>query len=939
MGGISECIKEKGEMQMKQRYLGRRIISIVLTIAMVFSLLSINSMPVRAEGNDPPSGTEGTETPGLAPTIKTQPQSINLEPGYTAGSVSVEPDTTIQGVTLSYQWYSNTTKSNYEGSVIDGATDLTYNIPTGLEAKKYYYYCVVTATDTEGATDSTVSEVATVTVLGKTATGVSITNDVSTVINGANVTLDWDSTNQYYAVVSPDDADDKTVVWKSSNNNVATVSSDGVVAPIGVGTATITAIATNGTVKEDYTGYPSASFTVNVDPYVVLVPNFSYTGSSEKLISEASMNCWYRVATTGNAGTWVKYLDYADLSNSALTAKNVGEYSVFYYYGNTDPTSGIEGTPVGKVKITKANVTIKADDITRAYGETDPALTATITGAKGNDALDYGISREPGNNVGTYTITVTKGTGAVNSNYNITCTNGTFTITKAGQPTVVAPTVGADSTYNGQVRQLLTDNGSTNDGTMYYAVGDSETIAPTTGWSTTAPSKKDAGEYYVWFKVTGKNHEDVLPTYVGKVTIAKKSIAVSAVAKTITYGESITPLEYTYTVTDLIDGDKFTGALACEGADKAGSYEITIGTLSAGDNYTINYTKAYLTINKKTSSVTTAPAAIPNLVYDKKAYALVSEGVAVNGELQYALGESATTAPEDSETATVWSTTIPTGTDAGTYYVWYRVYGGDNNTGVDPICIPVVIAKKSINVTVDAKEKVYGTTDPELTYTSDALVEGDTFTGKLACTKEEKVGEYDITQGTLTAGENYEIAFTGAKFKITIRDYVVETAPVANDLTYSGTAQALVNADAAVVDDKLNDVVKDTGKLEYILGENAETAPAETETLKWSETVPTGTNAGTYYVWYRAKADDNHNGTTPVCITVEIKKATITYTVSGYEAKYDGAAHTGTVTVTAPTDATVKYMIENGVWTDEAPTFKDVCDKVVSVKITADNYI
>ena len=93
MGCISEYIMQKGEMQMKQRFLGRRIISIVLTIAMVFSLLSINSMPVRAEGNDPPSGSEEACGHERAASMHSLPWSgsQNAFPLHTAGKC--RPDT------------------------------------------------------------------------------------------------------------------------------------------------------------------------------------------------------------------------------------------------------------------------------------------------------------------------------------------------------------------------------------------------------------------------------------------------------------------------------------------------------------------------------------------------------------------------------------------------------------------------------------------------------------------------------------------------------------------------------------------------------------------------------------------------------------------------------------------------------------------------------
>ncbi|MCH5352125.1 MAG: hypothetical protein J1E06_01435, partial [Acutalibacter sp.] len=57
--------------------------------------------------------------------------------------------------------------------------------------------------------------------------------------------------------------------------------------------------------------------------------------------------------------------------------------------------------------------------------------------------------------------------------------------------------------------------------------------------------------------------------------------------------------------------------------------------------------------------------------YNGGSQKLITAGTAQNGTMQYAIGTSKTTAPSDGE----FSGTIPTGTDAGTYYVWYKVFG------------------------------------------------------------------------------------------------------------------------------------------------------------------------------------------------------------------------------------------------------------------------
>ena len=61
---------------------------------------------------------------------------------------------------------------------------------------------------------------------------------------------------------------------------------------------------------------------------------------------------------------------------------------------------------------------------------------------------------------------------------------------------------------------------------------------------------------------------------------------------------------------------------------------------------------------------------------------------------------------------------------------------------------------------------------------------------------------------------------------------------------------------------------------ELSVGKDGKTAPTE----GWSETVPTGRNAGTYYVWYKVKGDKNHNDTDPVALEVEIAKKPLVVT-------------------------------------------------------------
>ncbi len=79
------------------------------------------------------------------------------------------------------------------------------------------------------------------------------------------------------------------------------------------------------------------------------------------------------------------------------------------------------------------------------------------------------------------------------------------------------------------------------------------------------------------------------------------------------------------------------------------------------------------------------------------------------------------------------------------------------------------------------------------------------------------------------------------------------TEPTAKTLTYSGSAQELVNAGST----------KD-GTMQYALGTATEA------TGSYSTSIPTATNAGTYYVWYKVVGDGNHNDSEAKCVTVTI---------------------------------------------------------------------
>ena len=218
-----------------------------------------------------------------------------------------------------------------------------------------------------------------------------------------------------------------------------------------------------------------------------------------------------------------------------------------------------------------------------------------------------------------------------------------------------------------------------------------------------------------------------------------------------------------------------------------GEFTATIPTGTNAVSYTVYYrvqgndnandsavASVTVKINKAVASITAAPT--PNtLTYSGEAQYLINAGETNVGTMVYSL-------TEDGE----YTTSIPQGTNAGDYKVWYYVQGDANHNDSAKDSVSVNIAKAPLTVTADAKIKSYGDENPTLTYTAEGLLGVDTLTGALtgALSREEgeNVGSYAITLGTLSA-DNYTISFEGADFTIQAKE-VTEPIVTLDQISY-----------------------------------------------------------------------------------------------------------------------------------------------------------
>ena len=308
----------------------------------------------------------------------------------------------------------------------------------------------------------------------------------------------------------------------------------------------------------------------------------------------------------------------------------------------------------------------------------------------------------------------------------------------------------------------------------------------------------------------------------------------------------------------------------------------------------------------------TAPAAVDGLVYDGTEQTLVSAGSAETGcTMSYSLTKDGT-----------YTTALPTGKDAGTYEVWYKMtLGGTVFAGPD--CVEVEISRRPVNVTADDAEKIYTEADPTFVFTIDSntqLINGDTLEGTLTRVKGENVGTYDITQGTLTneKNPNYDISFTAGTFTIKKATPQVTAPTAVTGLVYNGTAQELITVGKT-----------DYGTLLYSL-----------DGISYSTSIPTGTAADSYTVFYKVDGGANAEDVEEDAVLATIGKATPNVTAP--KAK-SGLVYTGTaqelISAGSTDIGTLLYSLDGNTYSENIPTPTNAGNYTVYYKVQGNSNV
>jgi len=631
------------------------------------------------------------------------------------------------------------------------------------------------------------------------------------------------------------------------------------------GTYSITANPTN---NYSFTA-PSASYTINkIDP--------TYTAPTAKsgLVYNRSSQTLYNAGSNTTPGSF---------SYTNGTRTNAGSQNVTWTFTPTDTTN--YNTKSG----TLSNVTIaKATPVTA----TSPSYVSNwVYDATAHNLLSGGAMKhsssdstavagtftyDQGTNVGTYSNKKWYFTPTDTTNYN--STNGTVTgsVTCNCKP-CTAPTK-KSLTYNGSA-QALVNAGSTSYGTMVYSTDNSN-------WSTSIPSGTNATSYTVYWKVTGNTNVCCTASSSVACSISCKSCT-APTAKSLTYNGSAQALvnagstSYGTMVYCTTSGGTYSTTIPT--GTNAGSYEVWWKVTGNTNVCCTAATKVACTIAKAAMSYTAPKAA--TRTYNTSAQQIVSGQSATGGNIYFATSSAGASS----------STTVPTKTDAGTYTTYWKAVPDNNHSGG---------TSSWANITGVINPASCCSTAPKacsLTYTSSGqnLVSGGssscgtmqyataaTATYSTTIPTQTNAGTYTTYWKVVCSG-NYSGTSSGSVSTTIAKRQVTCTAPSAKSLTWNGSAQTLANAGSVT-----------SGTMTY----------CSTSGGTYSSTIPTGTAATGYTVWYKSTPDSNHSGTCSGSTACSIGKKTgcaISFGTTAVTKTYGNAAFTNAITNTG--DGTVSW--------------------------------
>jgi|GEM_PF-6947584 len=724
-------------------------------------------------------------------------------------------DLTFNDKTVTYDG----TEQSVVVNIIPKFDDVTYTNNTGTNAGTYNAKATVTAKEDSNYTGS-------------------VELNATLTINPKEVEIAWvgDSFVFNNAPQAP------TASYIDVNNNTVNLTVTGARTDVGTAYVASTTItdgnytATNTTHNFDITKKTLEDKDLGSD-FAFANAEVTYDGQAHSIIATGAPE-FVTITYTGNAdvdaGTYTV--------TATITAKE-----------NSNYTGSL--TKTATLTIDKRNVEVTIDNKSGKYLDSLQTLTYTITSGtevtSGEAGIALSTTATATSNVGTYSIT---GTFTNTKNYNVTFTDGTYTIAK---------------------KDLTKDDlgeAAYNDATVTYNTHEQElTMSNVPTWATvTYENNKgtNVGTYNATATVTANENSNYTGsvTYDGTLTIVPATVTINWVGDTFVFNNAEQTPSASY-----VDLNGTTINLVVTGAQiNVGTGYVASTTITDG-NYTATNTTHNFDITKKTledNDLGNFTFANAEVTYDGTAHSIYATNIPTYVDVTY---------------------TGNANVDAGTYTVTATITAKENSnyTGSLTKTATLTINKRNLVVTIDSKSGKYLDSLQTLTYKITSGTEvtsgeaGITLSTTATATSEK--GNYPIT-GTYTNTKNYNVAFTNGTYAIGKKDLTDEdlgdfTFDDAT-FTYDGNTHSLT---AANVPAYVTVTYANNGKVD----------------------------AGTYIVTatITANADSNYTGSLTRTATLKINPATVTIDWTNTTFTYDGSSHKPTATFTDVKNSVVELKV------------------------------
>ncbi len=444
--------------------------------------------------------------------------------------------------------------------------------------------------------------------------------------------------------------------------------------------------------------------------------------------TSASLATQPTLSTTATAASHVSGSPYTITASGAVDT----DYTISYV--------------AGTLTVTKAALTITANNQTKVYGASLPALTASYSGFVNGDTSASLTTQPTLSTTATaashvsgspYTVTAS---GAVDTDYSISYVAGTLTVT----PAALTITANNKTKVYGAALPTLTASYS---GFVNGDTAASLTTQPTLSTTATAASHVAGSPYTI--TASGAVDSDYSISYVaGTLTVTSAALTITANNQTKVYGAALPTLTASYA--GFVNGDTSanlatqpTLITTANAASHVAGGPYSISASGAVDSdYNISYVSGSLSVTPAALTITADNqskvygAALPTLTASYTGF--------VNGDTSASL----TTQPTLSTTATAASHI------SGGPYTISASGAVDSDYSISYVVGTLTITAAALTISASNQTKVYGAALPSLTASYSGFVNGDTSTSL-------------TTQPTLSTTATAASHVSGSPFTIT----------------------------------------------------------------------------------------------------------------------------------------------------------------------------